>query len=511
APPVHRVATEAVALEPGEDVAQRLVAYLPDGSRRELQLVAVALEVAGLLEALGELAQALEVLPRLLAEQPLHPLGIHVLELLQRANAPHLALEVVQLLQLLHEPHGLLERDLLVAAERIALDQLVERQEIVQVHTELAHGRLEPLVAHHELAHHLVELLALLGRQALHERLHGRHLPADLLDELIEAVHPREAIAPLLLERLEVGLFAVGPLRQHAVQVLEHLAQALHVLGTHVAERLLHPLHEGLEHLLAQGIHQLLELSLGLRVDEVVFLEIPDLAGGIGRQLVELLLVPRAIAALGHPLLDALALLLDDLIELLLDVVEARAEVVPIEPLLALALEPLEQVAQPGHLAALGRLHALLHEPAHRAPRVAVVEHVVGHPGEEGLGVEVHPLRAVPAGVAEEHYSTSLVSRRASRSACSRRSTNFVIRSSTESFKFSRSAARSTRRLYISMTGSGSSGSWPRGMRLGYSRPRRRVSDRPPACGRGAAAPVRPPHGARRMDARSPPCAAPTA
>ena len=407
AAPVHRVAAEAVALEPGEDVAQRLVADLPDGARRQLQLVAVALEVPRLLEALAQFAQSLEVLARLLAEQPLHALGIHVLELLQRADAPHLALEVVQLLQLLHEPHGLLERDLLVAAKRIALDQLVERQEIVQVHAELAHGRLEPLVAHHQLAHHLVELLALLGREALHERLHGRHLPADLLDELIEALDTGEAIAPLLLERLEVGLFAVGPLRQHAVQVLEHLAQALHVLGTHVAERLLHPLHEGLEHLLAQGIHQLLELSLGLRIDEVVLLEIPDLAGGIGRQLVELLLVPRAVAALGHPLLDALALLLDDLIELLLDVVEARAEVVPVQSLLALALEPLEQVAQPGHLAALGRLHALLHEPAHRAPRVAVVEHVVGHGVEEVLGVEVHPLRAVPAGVAEEHGLSS--------------------------------------------------------------------------------------------------------
>src|SRR5206468_11834106 len=78
APPVHRVATEAVALEPGEDVAQRLVADLPDGARRQLQLVAVALEVPRLLEALGELAQSLQVLARLLGDPPLPAPGSHV-------------------------------------------------------------------------------------------------------------------------------------------------------------------------------------------------------------------------------------------------------------------------------------------------------------------------------------------------------------------------------------------------------------------------------------------------
>ena len=68
-----------------------------------------------------------------------------------------------------------------------------------------------------------LELLALLGRQLSMQRLHLRHLPAHLLDELIEAFDAREAVAPLLLEGLEVRLLALGLLAQHAVEVLHHL------------------------------------------------------------------------------------------------------------------------------------------------------------------------------------------------------------------------------------------------------------------------------------------------
>src|SRR5262249_26105530 len=49
--------------------------------------------------------------------------------------------------------------------------------------------------------------------------------------------------------------------------------------------------------------------------------------------------------------------------------------------------------------------------------------------------------------------------------------TSASIRSSTVRLRFSRSSVRSTSRLYASMTGSGSSGSGARGMRLGYQRP----------------------------------------
>ena len=106
----------------------------------------------------------------------------------------------------------MLEAHVLVAAERIALRHLVHRQEIAEVHGELAHLRFEPLVAHHQRAHHLVELLALAGRQALHERLHLRHLPAHLLEQVVEALGIGEPIAPLLLELLEVRLVALGAL-----------------------------------------------------------------------------------------------------------------------------------------------------------------------------------------------------------------------------------------------------------------------------------------------------------
>src|SRR5207245_42059 len=68
-PALDRVPAEAVALEVREDVLERLVAELADSARGQLEAVALALEVAGLLELLGELLQPLEVLRRLVAEQ----------------------------------------------------------------------------------------------------------------------------------------------------------------------------------------------------------------------------------------------------------------------------------------------------------------------------------------------------------------------------------------------------------------------------------------------------------
>ena len=295
-----------------------------------------------------------------------------------------------------------------------------------------ASGGVEPLVLGEERLHHLLQLAALPRRQALHQRLHLRHLLAHLLEELIQVLHAREVLAPLVLEGLKVRLIAFGPVAEHAVQVLDHLAHALHVLRGHVRERVLHALHEGLEHLLAERLEQLLEHAPGLGVHELVVLERLDAPGGIGRELVELglalgghlgelaaavlgdLAALRALPGIGAPLLDPRALGLQDLVDLLLDVVEGRAEVVALELLLAPLAELLEQVLKTGH-PPLRHLRPALEEPLERLLDVAVGHEVVGHRLEQVVGVEVPDvLRAVPARVADSHAPSVSLSKGAS-------------------------------------------------------------------------------------------------
>ena len=181
------------------------------------------------------------------------------------------------------------------------------------------------------LDHHLLELVALSGRHAVEQRLHLADLSPDLLEQLVEALDAGEVLTPLLLERVEVGLVALGALPQHLVEVAHHLAHALEVVGRQVLERLLHALHERLDHLLLQRLHQLVELALRLGVGERVVLELLDPPGGIRRELIEALELLLPLGARRHVALDARALGLEDVVELLLDVLERRAQVVLLE------------------------------------------------------------------------------------------------------------------------------------------------------------------------------------
>ena len=98
----------------------------------------------------------------------------------------------------------------------------------------------------------------------------------------------------------------------------------------------------------------------------------------------------------------------DDLAQLLGDLVVDAAEVEAVEPLLALAAQAVEQVADPLHHLALPVAETRLEQPPERGVEVAVVQQVVGHLLEHGVGVEVEAdLGAVPAAVAElgaRHY-----------------------------------------------------------------------------------------------------------
>src|SRR5439155_1205016 len=196
---------EAVALEVAEDVTQRLVGDLAERARRQLEPVATTLEVARLLELLRDLAELLEVPHGLLAQELGDLCGVDLLEVGGALRAAQLALELVHPLELLHELHRLTERHLFVATELVAAAQLVERQELLEVAGELGQRGFETLVLHEERAHHVLKLSALAGRHALEERLHLRDPATELSEQLVEALGAGEELAPLVLERLEVG------------------------------------------------------------------------------------------------------------------------------------------------------------------------------------------------------------------------------------------------------------------------------------------------------------------
>ncbi len=204
---------------------------------------------------------------------------------------------------------------------------------------------------------------ALLGRHRRHHLLHGRHRAGHLLEQLVERLRvPREEVAVLLHEALEVGLLAGRPLLEHAVQLGHHVLHPLHLLGRDVLQGIGHLVELRLEQLLAQLVHQLLEALAGGVVHPVVLLELLDLAGQVGGQLVELLavllgqlvddLLAPLVAEVADLLLTAVdpgALLVDDGVEVLGDLLVDAAEVVAVELLLAALLQPLHAArAGPG-------------------------------------------------------------------------------------------------------------------------------------------------------------------
>ena len=202
---------------------------------------------------------------------------------------------------------------------------------------------------------------------------------------------------------------------EHLVELGQHVLHPSHVLGRHRLDGPGHAVDVRVEHLLAEPLDQLVEPPLGLGRGEVVVLELAHHAREVRGQHLQLhvALVGGALRRLGPARVAAGAgvanlpvdlgpLGVDDLAQLLGDLVVDATEVEPVEPLLALAAQAVEQVADPLDHLALPVAEPRLQEPPERGVEVAVVQQVVGHLLEHGVGVEVEAdLGAVPAAVAE--------------------------------------------------------------------------------------------------------------
>ncbi len=148
---------------------------------------------------------------------------------------------------------------------------------------------------------------------------------------------------------LEAGILTTLTALEHLVEAGQHVLHALHVLRRHALDALGHLVDDLLHHLLAEPFHQLLEALPGLARLEVVGAQLAHLAGQVVGHQVELHLpVGGGVAGSLRPafvtarlgvaegVVDGVALLVDDVVELAVDLVVHPAEVVPVEPLLTL-------------------------------------------------------------------------------------------------------------------------------------------------------------------------------
>ena len=173
--------------------------------------------------------------------------------------------------------------------------------------------------------------------------------------------------------------------------------------------------------MLLQTLEQLLEQLAGVRVEKIVLTQTLHARAEVGGQAVELgepvarELVQqlaehrvggsrrRVFVDLAKPPLDAGTFEVDDLVQLLANVVEARGQVVATLPLFPRAAHPLEQLAQAHRPAAAGELRAVLQETAERTVKAALIEQLVREVVDQVVGGERFGLGTVPATVPNAH------------------------------------------------------------------------------------------------------------
>ena len=194
---------------------------------------------------------------------------------------------------------------------------------------ELGHLQLEAHVLH-RLLHELAQLGPLLARQRAHHPLGGRLTAGERVDELVDVLGVLgEEVAVLVHELGEVagGVLATRVLLQQRVEVGHHLPHRLHGGGVLPAEGLLHPRELGVEHLLAEHVHDVLPVLLALGAAPLVVTELPHLPGRVVGQGVERHLGQTGVVALLAG--EEVALGGQRPVELLAHLVERAAEVAP--------------------------------------------------------------------------------------------------------------------------------------------------------------------------------------
>ncbi len=399
----------------GEEVRQRVLPDAADPLRRQLEATLAVLDQPGLLQHAGQLGQALQRAGGVVAQQVPHPVEVGLGQRARARRAPHQVLQLVDVTELLHHVDGLGEAQRVHPLEAVGPVPAHLGELRAQVLAQLVHLPAQVHVVH-QLVHQLLELRPLLGRHRVEHGLHGRHPLGHDLEQLVERLRVLgEEVAEALHELLEPRILALLAPLQHLVEAGQHVLEALHLLRRDVLHARGHLVDVALHELLAELVEQLLEALRRLLRGELVALELPDLAGQVGREHVELhvvlgggglgqLLAPRvaALPRLADVVVERLALLVDDVAQLLRDVVVDAAEVVLLEQVGTAPPQLLHQLPQPLQPLAVAVPEAALHHAPQGVVEIAVVQQVVGDLGQHAVGVQLEAdLRPVPAGVRE--------------------------------------------------------------------------------------------------------------
>ena len=411
------VTAERIALEPGEQVVEDLLADLAGAARRQLQALTVAGQVAGLLEPSSERVERVERADGVVAHQVARLAAVDAGEVTRAVDVGEGILHALHGVEAIELGEGPVKVQRRVAAEPDAIPEAA-RQEEVEVRGKLREVEQEPVVAQ-ECLHHRFELGPLLGAHRAQERLHRGHPIRELVEDVVERARAREEPAVPGEELRDIRVAATDPLAHEGVEIADHLAMRLEVLGRHRADRIAHPADELVEDLLAEALDEGLEPLARGGLEEVVLAQVADPFADVRRQGIEALEATgrhvtehapkvrvrggvRRLARALQPVLDAGPLLLHDLRELASDVAEHVAQVVPLAQLLASARQPVHELLETGQVRAgrVVRPPAALHQPPERLGQVAFGHDVVGQGRHDLVGIEVGQLLApVPARV----------------------------------------------------------------------------------------------------------------
>ena len=355
-----------------------------------------------LLELLGQLGQPVQRLGGILAQAAGHLVQVDLGQRGRRVGGPEVPLELVEVPQPAGGVRGLAHAHRVVAAEPEPLLPPGVGEGLLQVARQPVD--LPPQV--HVLEQGLgqaLELGPLFGRHRVPHGLGGGHPGGQLLEELVEVLRVAgEQVAELLHERLEAGVDRLARLAllDHPVEGVEGLAHVLELGRVRVRQGLGHLVEVGLRHLLAELLHEFLEVLAGLGGHELVVLQPADLAGQVVGEQVQLhaalgghlvgdllaALVAR-VAGVGLEALDAQPLLAQDVLQFVGDLGVGPTQVTLFEQFLSLHPQLVEQLAQALDLVAVGRAPPTVEHPLEGLLQVPVGQEVIGQLLQDGVGV----------------------------------------------------------------------------------------------------------------------------
>ena len=179
------VFAEALVLEVGVDLGEGFLADFAVAAGGEFPGVAGFADVAGVFEDFEEVFELVEGFAGVFAEELFEGVDVDFVEVAAVLGALELAFEFIHVLHFAHEVHGGLEVELFVAAEGVLVAEVVHGVEGFEVGGEFGEAVHHAGVGH-AVVHEVLELLAHVAGEGVHEVLHHGGLLLHLFDEFIE-------------------------------------------------------------------------------------------------------------------------------------------------------------------------------------------------------------------------------------------------------------------------------------------------------------------------------------